>query len=52
MFSAEIVPAKQSFIQRNFKVPFLFQDVTEMAKPLKGPANNVREYVEDVKITA
>ena len=29
-FSAEIVPFKQSFIQRNFQPPVLFRDVTEL----------------------
>ncbi|KAK4935324.1 hypothetical protein LTR10_023615 [Elasticomyces elasticus] len=35
--SAEIEPEKQAFIERNFKPPFLFRDVTEFTTHSKDP---------------
>lgn len=29
-FSCEIVPFKQSYIERNFRPPILFRDITEL----------------------
>jgi hypothetical protein len=29
-FSCEIVPLKQSYIERNFRPPLLFRDITEL----------------------
>lgn len=30
LFSAEIVPFKQAYIERNFKPPLLFRDVSQL----------------------
>jgi hypothetical protein len=34
VFSAEIVPHKQDYIQRNFGPPIIFRDITELSKEL------------------
>jgi hypothetical protein len=32
-FSAEIVPFKQSYIERNFRPPIIFRDIKELSIP-------------------
>jgi hypothetical protein len=33
LFSGEIVPYKQAFIERNFQPPIIFCDITELSEP-------------------
>lgn len=35
LFSAEIVPFKQAYIERNFKPPIIFRDITELTQAVK-----------------
>ncbi|KAH0194533.1 hypothetical protein KCU70_g445, partial [Aureobasidium melanogenum] len=38
VFSAEIVPFKQAYIERNFRPPIIFRDITEITNNRKGMA--------------
>ncbi|KAG9960422.1 hypothetical protein KCU61_g6526, partial [Aureobasidium melanogenum] len=40
VFSAEIVPFKQAYIERNFRPPIIFRDITEITKGTNGVATN------------
>jgi hypothetical protein len=42
MFSAEIVPYKQHYIQTNFEPPVLFADITELTKEVTPGQNMSR----------
>jgi hypothetical protein len=35
VFSGEIVPYKQAFIERNYKPPIIFRDITELSRPVE-----------------
>jgi site-specific DNA-cytosine methylase len=41
VFSAEIVPYKQAYIERNFRPPIIFRDITEITSSEDGKATSV-----------
>lgn len=48
VFSAEIVPFKQAYIERNFRPPIIFRDITEITSSRNGMATTA--YGAKVKI--
>jgi site-specific DNA-cytosine methylase len=40
VFSAEIVPYKQAYIERNFRPPIIFRDITEITSSTDGKATS------------